>query len=395
MFFKSKRSFAERGILFSILFGILGYLVSAGFIYKQIKPTTTTFDSIQEVRLAILDTTYTNLGIPIKKNYLHDLNELNLKHGIKYDLIERPGYSYKKSRLFEDLIFSSQDEASLHFAISGLDLKYAKMLGKEDIPNPYFMNKNPKIALWVLLISIAVGFSFFLTPLFYAEIKRYSCGLQRNVKIGNIMFAIIIFILLVVPLFLPPLVYPGILFKPTDTSIYFDSGFNSIALMYGATVPFISTIFWLILIFTVNSKISQLYKESAKALVTKFNSIKEDVERYFIVMAFFLAFTIFCTDTLLSTLNSLSINQPTLFPREFAFSNGLIQTFFLILIYFGIQANFSNIKKGINSDATITDKEKEGIVEQQNFFNYVKVVLTMLAPLIGSGLQDVIGIITG
>jgi len=394
MFFKSDRPFAEKGILFSILLGIVSYLIFAGFVYKQIKPSQTTFSSVAEVNL-IIDTTYSNIGAPFKSNYLKDLKALNLEHEVLCDAKERSGFVYKKSRLFEDLVFSSKDKASLHFSISGLDLKYAKLLGKTDIPNPYFMNSNPKMALWVLLISIAVGFTFFLSPLFYAEIRRYNQTLTPQVKVGNVFFAILVFVLLVIPLFMPPLIYPGILFKPTDTSIYFDAGFDKSALMLGATIPFVGTIFWLVLIFTVNSKISQLYQESSKKLVSQFKNIKADIEKYFLVIAFFLAFTIFCTDTLLSCLNSISIDKPTLFPREFAFSNGLIQTFFLVLIYFGIQANFSRIKKGLYLDNSIDDKEKENLTENVSFFNYVKVVLTMLAPLLGSGIQDLISLVAG
>ncbi|WP_298514287.1 hypothetical protein [uncultured Kordia sp.] len=397
MFFKSNRPFAERGILFAILLGIVSYLVFAGIMYTNIKPTYTAYKSIEKANLMV-DSTYTNVGIPFKEHYLQDLaniDKADTEKVILVDNIERPNHFYKKSRLFENLLFSSENESYLHFTISGLDLKYAKVLGKNDIPNPYFLNSNPKMALWILLISIAVGFTFFLSPLFYAEIRRYNKDLSIGIRVGNIIFAVIVFAFLVIPLFMPSIIFPGILIKPTDVSIYFDTGFESFAIMYGATVPFVCTIFWLILIFTVNSKISQLYTSNSEKLLTRFKAIKDDVERYFLVIAFFLAFTIFCTDTLLSTLNALGPDAPTLFPREFAFSNGLIQTFFLVLIYFGIQANFSRIKKGIQLNDSITPEDKENLKEHAGFFNYVKVILTMLAPLLGSGIQDLIGLISG
>ncbi|MEM6685634.1 MAG: hypothetical protein AAF617_07525 [Bacteroidota bacterium] len=399
--FKFPRPSAEIGILASIFIGITGYLIFAWFMYRNVQPANDTYRSIVEMqRLTTLDSTYTDAGLDLKDFYLRDVRRIDKEADtviskILVDKVERPNYFYKKSRLLKEVVFSSEDEAFLHFTISGLDLKYAKVLGKTDIPNPYFMNRNPKLALWILLISIAVGFTFFLSPLFYSEIRRYSSGLSTVVRVRNVLFSILIFILLVVPLFLPHKVYPGILFKPTDVSIFFDAGFSNAAIMSGATVPFVCAIFWLILIFTVNSKISQLYKVNSASMLLQFKIIKADVEKYFIAIAFFLAFTIFCKDTLLTTLNALSSKEPMLFPKEFAFSNGLIQTFFLVLIYFGIQANFSRIKKGIYLNDSIKKEEKEALEEETSFFNYVKVILTMLAPLLGSGIQDLLGLVAG
>lgn len=394
---KSSRSSAEKGVLAAIILGISCYLIFAAIMYTNVKPTKTTYRSVEEVALMELtDTTYSNAGLPFKKQYLDDVARIDKDKEII--LINDTSLSrdfYKKSRLFTNILFASNNESHLHFTISGLDLKYAKLLGKKNIPNPYFMNKNPKLALWILLISIAVGFSFFLSPLFYAEIQRYNTGLSKGIRRWNVFIALIIFILLVVPLFLPPFLFPGILFKPTDTAIFFDSGFSTTAIMLGATIPFACAIFWLILIFTVNSKVSQLFQMNSPKLITQFKEIKADVEKYFLAIAFFLAFTIFCTDTLLTTLNGLTINEPTLFPREFAFSNGLIQTFFLVLIYFGIQANFSRIKKEIYLDDAIKAEDKQQLKEHTSFFNYVKIVLTMLAPLLGSGIQDLIGLVAG
>ena len=133
MFFKSSRSFQERGILFAILLGIVGYLISAGFIYTQITPEPTSFTSLKAMQTKVLDSSYGNEGIRFKAHYLDDLSMLNTE--IQYDAKEQKNTFYKKSRLFDDLIFSSTNEVDLHLAISGLDLKYAKKIGKQEIMN--------------------------------------------------------------------------------------------------------------------------------------------------------------------------------------------------------------------------------------------------------------------
>lgn len=396
MLFKSNRPARERGILISIILGILGHVVSAMFFYSQITPDYEYFESPAQLKTVQLDTIYTQealekLYINFEKDLVKISPDISVVNTTKNSNCTKKYHRY--SEVFEEMLICHNDNDILQKTVSSIDIKYAKLLGNQPVSVPYFLNKHPKISLWILFISLAIGFSMFFIPFFYAGICYYAKRMPKSIIWGNVRISFLIAILLILPLFFYKVNHPNLLFKPTDMISYFGFGYSKATLFTGATLPFIGVIFWMILVLMINSKVSYLYENDFDTLVLKFKQYREALEKYFIVIALFLAFTIFCTDTLLRTLNSLTTSAPNLYPTEFAYSNGLIHTFFLVLIYLGIHTNLSYIKQQINENATVSAAVKDDLKESKSFVSYLKVILTMLAPVIGSSVQEIIGLI--
>ncbi|WP_298422502.1 hypothetical protein [uncultured Kordia sp.] len=393
----SNRPAHERGILFSIILGILGHVVSAMFFYAQITPDYEYFESPEKLKTVQLDTIYTQKALDkVYNTFQKDLESINADILIS-NTIQHTNCSKKFHRQSEVLttkMICHNDNNVLQKAGSSTDIRYAKLLGNQPVSVPYFLNKHPKVSLWILFISLAIGFSMFFIPYFYIGIRYYAKRMSKSVVWGNVGISLLIAILLILPLFFYKLNHSNLLFKPTDMISNFGFGYSKATLFTGATLPFFGVIFWMVLVLMINSKISYLFANDFDTLILKFKPYRDALEKYFIIIALFLAFTIFCTDTLLRTLNSLTTVSPNLYPTEFAYSNGLIHTFFLVLIYLGIHSNLNYIKQKINENATVSDTVKDDLKEQKSFISYLKVILTMLAPVIGSGVQEIIGLVS-
>ncbi len=128
-----------------------------------------------------------------------------------------------------------------------------------------------------------------------------------------------------------------------------------------------------------------------------FVSAREDFETTFKFIAVFLAFTIFCTSLFINGLNDLTAmkDQGRFFPIETGFINGLMQTFFLLLIYFVVNASFQKIGKKIVQDGSTNANYANDILKGKTSMEYVKLILTILAPILGNGLQEMIKLVFG
>lgn len=397
MFFKSSEYKFHTYFLIAILIGILGFFSTYLITFITTTPDYTFYASCETAQKHVPIYNFPKDSINlVTKDYLHDIaSQPSIKLIESNECVTEKGIFYAKSEFIETYFFSSEEKKELTHIISALDYKYAKKLGRKNISSPFFFNKFPKAAAWIILISIATGISFFLVPFFLAGIRIYSEKLSFGMKVQNICFAVLILALLMTSQFLPDYLNAYMLLKPSQFVNYFGFGYSGFALIYGATVSFIGTLFWLILIFTINAKLNFLVKHDRTTLLSDFKNIKQDVESYFIVIAIFLSFSIFCTDSLIRSLNSFIPNELPLYPTEFAFANGMVQTFFLILIYSGIRINFIRVQKLITNDATTSEADKDKVAEDKSFVSYLKVILTMLAPVIGSGIQEIIGLVTG
>ena len=87
MLFKSNRPARERGILISIILGILGHVVSAMFFYSQITPDYEYFESPAQLKTVQLYTIYTQEAL--EKLYINF--ELIFANSVSF-----AGANYKK-----------------------------------------------------------------------------------------------------------------------------------------------------------------------------------------------------------------------------------------------------------------------------------------------------------
>ncbi len=387
------RSRNEIMTIWSILLGVFGFSFSIIFLKSGINPTDGSLN-IQMSNSTFYKKNITGLSDTLFLGTKEKLNSYidAVKEDGTVKIVNESNYIpadslfSKKSIFIKDLIFVSKDSLSLNNKIDSLDNNYYLLRAQKN----YFINQNPKAIVWVLLISIAIGFSLFFVPIFIAGIIKYSKGLNRTTIFWNIFISLGIILTLVLSQVITEAPEYKILIRPVDVEPNFDVGFKKNQLLYGAILPYLGPAFWMILIISLNSKISFLHKNDLKQLTKRFNEFRKEFEYNFVIIAIFIAYTIYCTSTLLNALNSLINPEATfqLFPVEFSFINGLSQTFFLALIYLAINTNFIFLKSKIQEVSSEEVISKNSLDKNKSFLDYLKIVISILAPLIGGGIQE-------
>ena len=330
-------------------------------------------------------------------------------------------YYFKKSNYIADKLFYSESNRLLAQRIAANDSilmmsmiqapKSKNALSKLSNNGKSFFNNHPKILIWVILISIAIAFSFSLIPFLISEIASYRRNFEtRNAFLRSTIVAVLIVLLSLLPLLMLARDQFDYLIKPLDTTKLFAIGIEKFGLHWNSIAPYAGVLFWLILLFLMFATAEKILQETRsnqqqqseevyQLRLSSFLEIAAKFEKQFIALAIFLAFTIFCTDLMLSELNKILQPDPDLkiFPTEFSFINGLMHTFFLGIIYFFVRGGLNKIKAKILTLAPNTmDLTKIPESNQKKeFVDYLKLILTILAPVLGGGIQGLFELILG
>lgn len=431
-------SIKSYGVLISILIGIVVFVVSTGIINSNIVPPNNNIliylsdhtnyidgkNGGEDTIFIKSDKEYKNYLDALYKDSIFDLTNIKTvefkklnqfrksrSNSTKIHLIrdlkdnnlkEDPSgkstvYYFKKPKLLYNQIYFSKDSSKINITIDSLDSVYFQQYQGISQEKSFFYNHNPKFLLWIILISIAIGISFCLIPLFISEIKKYSKNLKVWEIISNFLSASLIISCLFIPLIISNSPSDSLIVKPLDMVSYFKTGITPKGLYYNSIMPFAGAFFWLVLVFSMNIQASKLYNDKTEKALKMFSLIQKDFEKYLIIISLLLAYTIFCTNTQVDALNSLigAKSSFKLFPTEFSFINGLMQSFFLILIYFIVSSSFNAIKESILQETTIAPDVVAiyDVDERKKALDYLKLALTLLAPILGGGIQEIIKII--
>lgn len=287
--------------------------------------------------------------------------------------------------------------------ISKDQLSIVSKLDKHKIPiieegsRKFFFNRFPGLMLWIMMISIAIGFSAFITPFLFVEIIRFSRSLHWSNWVASTLISVLLLAFLFVPQgFEMSNPKSSLLLFPKEVIDLLGYGVSAFGLFFNLSAPFIGAVFWLILVFNMNAFISKLANNLDNPKVAdQLLEVQINFEKYFIIIALLLAYTIICTRTFISAYNTMLNSDPSqpFFPVEFSLMNGLMQTFILTLIYLGITFNFNYIKEAINKSPhkhKINPLSLQALNKEKQFPDILKIILTILAPLIGNGLQDLL-----
>ena len=361
-----------------------------------------------------LDEKFERGGSNFDKKYLLEI-ELDNSVSLHSETIQASDYEILKpkdessiylmsSRILSDITFASTEKTHLLNTINYLDEKYSEGFDKFSDKQKFFLNRNPKILLWFLLISMVIGFSFALVPIFIAEIKSLNAKIEDSkglILFLNVLFSIFVIFCLFIPGFVVNLSDFNFSLRPRDMTSLFDSGMEPLGLLFNSIVPYVGPLFWLILILTLNTRANML-KLKVDSTAKKPNSdekpdqiiesLRKDFDRYFVIIGIFLAFSIIATNVQITGLNSL-LNQDEkilMFPVEFSLVNGFMQTFFLVLIYSVVNANLNFTCRKVGENENLPKARMNQLIENKDFKDYVKIILALLAPLIGTSLKTLI-----
>lgn len=388
---------SELFTLMSILFGIIGLILSffvlrANIISKPGKVEIILAEETGYVKGSNgeRDTLFINTKQDYFEFFKKDTAILILKITDSLDLSDK-----FKSKYIDDYVFAyaaNTDPKSYNLkdALNSLDSKYEDL----ELKKRYFFNQNPKILVWVILISIAIGFSFYLVPVFIGGIKKYTKDLQKQTIWINCLGAVLILLLLFLPQLFEKCIGGSMLTYPKDIQPVLEFGITPFGFNYNFAGTFLCVIFWLVLILSMSSTISHQLKTNTEALSRNILDYQADFENYLIIVAIYLAYIIVCNNTVVDAMNNLlhSNTQNPFFPTEFSFINGLMQTFILLVIYLAVSANFSFAKTELSR---LSQGAEKSLIKKKSLNEYLKIIFAILAPVLGSGIQEIIKVVLG
>ncbi len=388
-------------VLISLLLGMISFAFSYFFVASGVNTKIATEEPI--LYLAEFNSFKTNKFGPdtiwiykpgLRSEYIKEVtahDKVEIYNSSKHD---SNGYIISTNSLVEDVNFVSRKKSFLTEHMKSVNELYlAKVQTVKDI-NHRFFNHRASITFWMLLISIAIGVSSALTPLFLVLIWRYAKNQNIQMRVMNCAAGLTtIFALLFLTFVLVNFKTENII-TPNEVADLFNVGFSKYRIIFTGNVPYIAPVFWVIMIIMFNGHITQTFRTNKQEFANKYQIFRKEMERYFVIIGIYLGFTIFCTSNLLSTLNYLlNCNDGYLiFPNEFSYVHGTMQTFLIVLIFFLVSGNLNYLKSQLSTDEIATT-DAQSATGFARFFEVAKIVLTMLSPLLGSGLKDLLELV--
>lgn len=422
----SKFDALRKGGIISLLLGIIAFIFSSVYINyhinpedEQVKVYLSTYTSFVESQDGTVDTfllgskelilEYLDSLESIGDIYLVDLERHHLKQ--EYSLLADSNvisfdtkkhkvdttFYFKYSNTLYKTLFYSTNVKKLFETINELDQYSARKVELATNKSRHLLNRYPQILVWALLISIVIGYSFALIPLFIGEIMDLTDGGKDKIWLNYLGLAVLIIFCIFIPLIVVSVTGKNFLFKPADFEPLFHFGIKPSGLNLNSILPFAGTLAWLVLVLCTNRSVLGLSMkiENPKAAMASFVSLRKSFERNFILIAVLMAFGIFCTDILINTLNDLARTKGDyqFFPTQFAFVNGLMQTFILVLIYFVVNGSFQYTKSELVLKGSEEMVKTYKLDQGRKPLDYLKLILTILAPVLGSGIPELIKLI--
>ncbi len=414
----SKKTNNYEVVIASILLGALACAMSIYFISKNAQPKTGTLQLYLSNYTKYIDGVggdKDTLFIGADKMYREYLDELKriLKPlGVderKAPIISKDTFcvqsrlAHQKYYCFRDTTKAgeiNQNSLLIEAAIFSIDSTYISKVKDISDEKNHFFNRYPKIMLWILLISMAIGFSFCLIPICLGATRKYWGG-PLWVKIVNLILPFVFVFFVLAPFIVSEGGSSDLLVKPNGIESVFEFGFKKNVFYYSSLIPFVGVICWLMFVFTISFKVSNLnfIKNTDDNLDTikEFEILRKHFEQSFIIIAILLAFTIGCNEIFISGLNDLVNAKPKngLLPVEFSFVNGLVYSFFLMLLYFVINFSFQLTKNTCKEAASKQQIKKLELDKGKGFLDYLKLVLTIMAPMIAGSIESLVKLVFG
>lgn len=242
----------------------------------------------------------------------------------------------------------------------------------------FIYNRFPLLLIWIMSIGVLVGFGFSFIPLYIRKIQEYGFKWRY----------FLVAFLTIFTLFLPQLIIerfgPLNLLMPKDIQNSFGVGFTENALIFNSMIPFVPILFWIVAIISI---LTASYND--KHDVQKIQILKSEFETFYIVVAISMGLSIFCNN-----IYNMSINQVLqttesfkVLPNEFAFINAIIYSFVLVLSYIFISGYLNSL---LINNAT---NQINNNLNNKTFYDYFTVILSMLAPLLGGWVADLVKLV--
>ncbi|MEO0470541.1 MAG: hypothetical protein AAF206_13025 [Bacteroidota bacterium] len=199
-------------VIWSILLGVLGFVFSVIVIRSFLNQNT------GNVQLILSDHTEYIHGVNGERDTLFLLGKqeylvsMAKEANVEVVQLEQNDSSFQghRSAYFSDYGFQIKADSSLN--VDSLERKLRQFIINQEkqyeafLPaGKHFFNRNPRLLGWLILISIAVGFSCFMIPVFLLEILHYSQITGKKIAWMNLLPAVA----LIVALFLPQMLGKG------------------------------------------------------------------------------------------------------------------------------------------------------------------------------------------
>jgi hypothetical protein len=277
---------------------------------------------------------------------------------------------------------------------------------KIGVTDDMLFHQNPPFLVWMILISVMLTIAAGSFPVFVGQIIQLYINLE--LKSRHIKTAIFISLTIATVLIISNVYIPGY-FKPPDIVDHFH-----ILLKHGSILKWVEIVTVLlmfpaiILIFLtglssdlIDLSINGLNAEDAKKkleeAVEKFSYLDQTLNSALRILAIVVVFSVLTSGMLGNSINSvLEVKGMKIYPTEVCYIYGMCFTIFLCVIYVPVymylkqQNNFLNyaISEVQLPDTDADKKWIEGIKSESSFnsktFDQVKIIITVLSPLISS-----------
>jgi hypothetical protein len=248
----------------------------------------------------------------------------------------------------------------------------------------FFYNRFPSLLTWIFLVAILTGFSFCLIPIYFIKIREY-----QGKKI-DLLYAIIFILILFSSQIFTEWNDCKYILMPQNMGDTFGVGIKGIGLQFYSIIPFIPVLFWIVVLI---SMIKYAGDQRNNAVVLK--ELKSSFEAYFFIMAILLGLSIFCNSLYANTINNMLLTKSNFKaqPSEFAYINAIMYSFVLVITYVAVHSYLKHLDQNNTSEDVNPSEVVQGPKSKKTVWDYIIVILSMLAPIIGSGLIDIIKIL--
>lgn len=262
---------------------------------------------------------------------------------------------------------------------------------KDTLSTPFIHNKNPTyskrflfnrypmLLIWIMSVGVLIGFGFSFIPIYWKKIFEY-----KGLTVLNCLIAISIIMAVIMPKFIGNYISGENLLMPKDIQVFFGIGFTDFAVTLVSFVPFVPIFFWII---NVASILEVSYEH--KYDINKIKVLKSEFEILFIFIAIILGLSIFCNNIYNTVINEIlqATENFKVLPNEIALVNIIIYSFVLILSYIFISGYLNSLLINNATDQTNTD------LTYKSYGEHLKVILSMMAPLLGGWVADLVKLV--
>lgn len=265
------------------------------------------------------------------------------------------------------------------------------------------LNQNPSLTIWMMTIAMMVGTALGLVLPISFQIKR----LLKKFRTSAAAFAGLIFLTLLIGVFLmltskgnPGLImsafniieeFQVLLYDATQlmTLIYLTMGIGLVA------------VFGMLLVNYCITRLSLLANNDPAGILYLFRLLNDSLHFFLMAISVLILFSVITSALIQQSIDTvMTIRGFTLFPTEFIYAYGLIFTIFLAAIYIPIHYHLKAEGKRIadqlreSNESEFTEEKAKQLEMKEPTKKSIQVLLTILAPILGSVFTDLLKQIT-